>query len=319
MLSASFSTLSLDAPPLFLDLLKLPRPLALAIFARLPVDTRLRCSEVKRAWRVLLTDMSLWGRLDLSFVVARLSLPLLRAAVAKAGGRLRALDISGHQVSEEDFLLLSRVLLEVVAANAATLTELRLNTEQPWRAPAVQALLQGAPALQVLTASVALSVDEHQLARPMLRHEPPFQALQMRQLCMARGLDTTADIIAFGLDLCCHTSLESIILFREPMEKAAAMGAVVNACIAIGVAKLELAWCCGAPEVLPELTRLVAAGALRQLDVVGVANMFDDAHESTRLFVAAVRASALTRLRLVGAALPGNVVEAAAFIHARSQ
>ena len=90
MLPASLGALSLDAPPLFLDLLALPRPLALAIFALLPVDTRLRCSEVSRAWRALLADTSLWTRLDLcSTSGVRFSEALFRAAVAKAGGQLR--------------------------------------------------------------------------------------------------------------------------------------------------------------------------------------------------------------------------------------
>ena len=92
--------LSLDVPSPFLDLLALPRPLALAIFALLPVDTRLRCSEVCRAWRALLADTSLWAsciNLSVSSGVARLSEALLRAAVAKAGGQLRALDITGQR------------------------------------------------------------------------------------------------------------------------------------------------------------------------------------------------------------------------------
>ena len=87
---------SLGAPHRLLDLLLLPRPLALAIFALLPVDTRLRCCEVSRAWRALLADTTFFERSDLhaSSDLARFSLPLLRAAVAKAGGQLRVLDIS---------------------------------------------------------------------------------------------------------------------------------------------------------------------------------------------------------------------------------
>ena len=103
MLPVSLSTLNwsalfLDpAPPVFLDLLALPRLLAFAIFALLLVDTRLRCCEVSRAWRALLADTSLWARVDLSEVQYQyFSMPLFRAAVAKAGGQLRALDITGQ-------------------------------------------------------------------------------------------------------------------------------------------------------------------------------------------------------------------------------
>ena len=72
----------LDTPPLFLDLL----PLMIAILALLPVDTRMRCSEVNRAWRALLSDTSFWEHLDLrpSSGLTRCSEALLRAAVAKA-------------------------------------------------------------------------------------------------------------------------------------------------------------------------------------------------------------------------------------------
>ena len=98
MLPASLGNLSQDAPPLsfvssppFLDLLALPRPLMLVIFFLLPVDTRLRCSEVNRAWRTLLVDTNFWECLSLrAGGVARFSVLLFRAAVAKAGGQLRA-------------------------------------------------------------------------------------------------------------------------------------------------------------------------------------------------------------------------------------
>ena len=120
----------------------LPRCFVRAVFLLLPVDTRLRCCEVSRAWRALLADTTFWARISLctSSGIQRFSLPLLRAAVAKAGGRLRALDITGQ--ATEDFCFINqqergevrlyRPLLEVVAANAATLTELHLDNGQFW-------------------------------------------------------------------------------------------------------------------------------------------------------------------------------------------
>ena len=61
------------------------------MFLLLPVDARLRCSEVDRAWRALLADKTFYSRLNLSLDsgLARFSLPLFRAAAAKAGGQLR--------------------------------------------------------------------------------------------------------------------------------------------------------------------------------------------------------------------------------------
>ena len=46
----------------------LPRCFVSAVFLLIPVDTRLRCSEVDRAWRALLADTSLepYGRASTS-------------------------------------------------------------------------------------------------------------------------------------------------------------------------------------------------------------------------------------------------------------
>ena len=44
----------------------LPPTVVHKIFLLLPVDARLRCSEVCRAWRALIADPVLWQRLDLS-------------------------------------------------------------------------------------------------------------------------------------------------------------------------------------------------------------------------------------------------------------
>ena len=66
----------------------LPRGFVSAVFLLLPADTRLRCSEVSRAWRALLANATLFTSLNLSLDsgVACFSLALLRAAAAKAGG-----------------------------------------------------------------------------------------------------------------------------------------------------------------------------------------------------------------------------------------
>ena len=116
-----------------------------------------------------------------------------------------------------------------------------------------------------------------------------------------------------------HASLEGL-LHAAALDTADAMGAVVDACIALRLFRLELVHCRVVPATLPQLSRLIAAGALRQLEMhnAGVA-IFDGTHESTRLFVAVVRASAMTALRLVNwGDLPANVVEAAEFINVRS-
>ena len=270
----------------------------------------------------------MWACLNLS-ASSRFGVPLFRAAVAKAGGQLRALDIS---VRGLDFLQrlgliakdFDRELLEAVAANAATLTDLRIDTEEYSFSEEVHELIQAATALSHLQLSVVIddNEDDRQVARAMLRNEPPFQVPQLRELSVRRRVDNPADLVAFCSDLRCHASLEGLCLSSAALDTAAAMGAVVDACIALRLRSLGLQWCHVIPAVLPELIRLIAAGALRWLIVrkIGEDEMFDETHESTRLFVAAVRASAMTRLQLEGfGVLPESVVEAAAFINARQQ
>ena len=103
---------------------------------------------------------------------------------------------------------------------------------------------------------------------------------------------------------------------------AAAMVAVVDACVALRLRCVELDSCDVAPAVVPELTRLIAAGALRELvvDHWGGVELFDETDESTRLFVAAVRASAMTKLRFDRTVrVPEPVASSVALVNARSQ
>ena len=202
----------------------LPLWFAHAALLLLSVDTRLRCSEVSRAWRALLVDRSLWLCISLgaSSGVARFSEALLRAAVAKAGGQLRSLDITGQPVGDiRRFMLvqdpLARLVREVVAANKGALMELRVDMAHTWTADDVRALLRAnsmpslretksrdytclsyetAPTLQLLEASVETRYRHD--ARDMLRNEPPFQALRLRKLYMIGRLHTTADVVAFS-------------------------------------------------------------------------------------------------------------------------
>ena len=115
----------------------------------------------------------------------------------------------------------------------------------------------------------------------------------------------------------CHASLDELDLHFAALDTTAAMGALVDACIPLRLRRLDIFYCRVTPAVLPELTRLFAAGALR---VLTVHDCVFDTYESTRLFVTAVRASAMTGLRFNRSrAVPENVVEVAAFINALPQ
>ena len=93
-----------------------------AVFALVPVDSRLRCREVSRAWKAFLDQPWLWQSCSLtpaSGLVAKPSCALLLAATARAQGQLRELDVAGCN----GFTF--PTLLEVVRANRAALTTLR--------------------------------------------------------------------------------------------------------------------------------------------------------------------------------------------------
>lgn len=97
------------------------------------------------------------------------SVPLLRAAVAKA-------DITGQRCEMRNFFVpdicatLLRELVKADTVQARILTEMRVSTSQFWSEPQIRALLKAAPALQLLEASLYL--DDHRVARAMLRNEP---------------------------------------------------------------------------------------------------------------------------------------------------
>jgi hypothetical protein len=102
----------------------LPHALVLLIFSLVPADQRLRCLEVCKGWYATLNERSLWMRLDLSATAGlarRATQALLRAAAARAGDQLQALDLT------DCVAITHEVLLAVVCANADTLTELRME------------------------------------------------------------------------------------------------------------------------------------------------------------------------------------------------
>jgi hypothetical protein len=94
----------------------LPLLVVLHIFSLLPLDCRMRCSEVCRSWRSVLLERSLWTPLDLTAVnglrngvrLAEFD-TFVRCAVARAGDGLQSLRV-------DELHILYRTLLEVATA-----------------------------------------------------------------------------------------------------------------------------------------------------------------------------------------------------------
>lgn len=314
MLPVNISSLLLaDAEPAKLDLVALPRPVALSIFARLPVNTRLRCSEVCRGWRELLKDTSAWSNLlDLMYSSvdnATFSVPLFRAAVARAGGQLRKLRVAWRGGTDD---LNSAATFEetraAAAANAGSLKSLRV-AGQLFKPHEIAAVLAAAPNLSHLFVNLrggpACSIAS---VRSMLCNEPPYEPLKMQTVYVENawesGVRGDADVAALSRDLARHETLAHVILCAAPLITAAAVNSIVNAAVKKRFASLVLIACQLNAQALPALTRLLVAGSgwLEDLKIQNAGfEMFEENDPRVRPFCDALRgASSLKTLVLDG-------------------
>ena len=301
--------------PRFLDLNALPRPLAFAIFALLPADQRLRCSEVSRAWRALLADTSLWTCLNLSGI--RFSEALFRAAVAKAGGQLRLLDVTGHGTRCTSFFPMP-ILLDALASNAATLKRLLTNCFPWYTAAEVEQIVEAAPLSVCCLNARTYNVE---LACRYLRNEPPYEQLRLTGLFVPCGGQLSLESLeALCTDLLKHPSLTHIGISNASLGTAAAMRVFVNAVITSRVTILSLVACGCTRACVPELTRLVSAGVVRTMVLNNGDVQLFEAGADTDQFCAAARASAsLRHLELVHCGPNPDAAAVAAFVTARRQ
>jgi hypothetical protein len=265
------------AEPAPLTLAALPHALLLEVLSRLPVDCRLRCAAVCRAWRAALNERSLWLRLDLSSATGGLSRRrtprmatdgLLRAAAARAAGHLETLDVSGFcKIS-------SAALLRVVRGNSASLREVDLSgvERRPFRSPAeVEVLLRAAPRLRACHAAV-FTTARVEVARAMLRADPPFAALRLRGLRVEQGhggLFEADAVLALAADLSACTSIREFGLFLAALDGPAVLDALVDAAITCRLHALRLDYCYLSAASAPALARLLRGGALAQLAIAG--------------------------------------------------
>jgi hypothetical protein len=275
----------------------LPLVLVLAIFALLPVDQLLRCLEVCRGWRAVLSDASLWLRLDFRSAsgLAREALDgLLRAAAARANGQLYALDVSGVDITHE-------ALLAVVRANAGTLRELtnfcpeaRENARFLPFATA-EDVLRAAPLLRAFTADVTCGSVE--AARRLLQNEGLFRPMRVHHLEVSAINADEAEVLALAAYVAACETLTRLVLDSVPLRTAAALDAVVTAALARRLSAVVLWWCGLTAASVPALVRLLGGGALRALTVGSVEWLLDA--PAAVLLGAALRAhTALTSLTL---------------------
>jgi hypothetical protein len=297
----------------------LPRALLAKVLARLPVDARLRCSEVCRDWRhVLTTEHSLWTALDLSEssgVMHAVTDALLRAAAAKAGGALTALNLTGCYAR---CYVSYAALLEVVACSSASLSELRMARAlciDQCTCANVAALLCAAPRLALMLADAHCDTLD---ATRMLRCEGVFQPLRVGKLHVAddaaadaadddddddddnRGDGARVMMSAFAAALAAYaTPLLFLGLTAAPLGESGALDALVDAALANRLVGVSFVRCGLSPAAaVPALARLLGGGALTSLSVHGCGVQLLDA-PAAALLGGALRANGvLQRLTL---------------------
>lgn len=301
---ASQSDSDLAAPvdgPAGID--SLPPALLVGILAFVPVETRLRCREVARAWRDALANRRAWARIDLSEAAGvqpeRVTYKLVEAAVARAGGELEALNLSSCRRTFRS------IVQRLAAGNAGTLRELRLFQERNERLlePFLSELLRAAPELREVHVFPVFSyhgrfpVDE---ARILLGGEPRFSALRWR--CMhvnntyrtgSRRLPSEEDWLALFDAVAAHASLCDLDTYLPPPRT---LTALVDA--AMNLTRLRLYNCLPTPGAGMQLARLLRGGKLESLEIEEEVLEMEDLSGAEEFALAVGDCSSLQRLDL---------------------
>lgn len=284
------------------------------MFELLPVNTRLRCIEMSRAWRSLLADPSFWVHIDLSCVWhKRLTTALFRAAVAKAGTQLQVLDLTGNDLPFD--VLHTTVVRGTTKVSCSTLTRGRwlsqaANADTPkelhfalshYSAHELLSLLDAAPNLTELVADSAGSLDDARwlLSDPVFSEVVTIQDLRVDD---AEMLHDDASVAAFCALVAKHHGMQELYLTGANLSTAAAARSVVDVALSLQLSDLYLEGCELRANSLPALGRLVSAGFITVLAIhnEGVP-LLRVGCDATHMFYDALRTSNLDLLDLGGA------------------
>jgi hypothetical protein len=308
------------APPVCQALSQLPLSVVLHIFSLLPVDCRLRCAEVCRGWRAVVSERSVWTRLDLS-ATSGVHAPLrydlnfdslLRCASARAGGGVQALQVQMHTVTHQ-------ALLEVAATNAGALRELHASDDITlgFTPAEAEALCGAAPLLHAFFADLACDETGIQTVRRALRNEAPFGPLRVVRLNAHLNNEDEGGVMAFAADVAAHASLTRLTLHRAPLYTPAALDAVVDAALARRLHAVVLDSCRLTPASAPALARLLGGGATSALRHVALKGDTLLTAPAARELAAALRAnSTLTSLSIDSASVFHDPAAAAELLDA---
>ena len=242
----------------------LPLAVELHIFSLIPADQRLRCAEVARGWRATVAQPALWSRVDLSpasGVAQPASAALLRAAVARAGGALTVLDVSGTDFELKEFY-------KALCKAAGTVKELHAPNE----ALAVNQLtqvLEAAPRLRELQTEIVCDLGE---VCAVLEPSPFLAPLRMRKLILTveRQVEPLPPAIALALaDGRLQPTLDLLGLTRIDLSTVGALDALAAIVSARRqhLHRLFLLECSFSAEAMPALARALSVGTVNDLAI----------------------------------------------------
>jgi hypothetical protein len=250
----------------------LPPGLVREILRRLPADQLARVACVSLAWRAAVADPALWRRLDFSVgsgclcTVAEFA---VRAAAARAGGSLEALDLTGRPTPWA-------AVRAVAVANAASLREVRTlyadeaepygNGFPPAHDPLAQleALLAEAPRLPALEANLKCTLYA---AEALLRAEPPFGPLRLQRL----DVDVVYMHLGVGFaglvaKLIAHPWLRELGLWGKHNQlNLDEWNLVADAALTLRLTAVYAYSCMLSPAAAPALARLLSSAELTTL------------------------------------------------------
>jgi hypothetical protein len=292
----------------------LPMPLVHRIFLLLPVDERARAACICKGWRAVLAEPALWTQLDLLALFERnkerfkrepeRAGALLRGAARRAQGQVQRLVVSWPLDAA------TPVLLEVLAANAGSLRELKLPGIFAFVWPCedrllsiVEPLFAAAPRLEFVDTDVTATWQD---AQRLLRVEGPLSRVRLRRLFasftkhsvdgeMAEpfgGLERIQLIAAALADATLQPTLSAMCIGLADLQQPGVIDALADAVLARRLRSLEFQAC--TPPAPASLARLLAGGVLTCLTFRGVAPgvstpLFDPA--GATLVAAALRAN----------------------------
>ena len=311
--------------PDFLFSEQLPPDLASLIFRFLSVDTLLRCREVCAGWKSFLDaePAGLWADIDLSStsgILAPRTPALLYAACARAGDRLRTLDISGWQLLDArdvvGALASAKKLLILRARGCTAEREREVSISSGFMKPELVSLLATTrPNLQ------ELRVDTHDIhpadALAMLRRAEEYAPLRVHTLNIVGAIYPTQaelpiDVAAFHAAGRHHPTFDGlgIAMCDQLIGDEAKWDGVVEMVLELKLKAFHLAASAfhalttDTMSILPGLTRMLEADHLKEL---GLEENKDEVISPSLLkgpalepFLVALGASHLTSLTLGG-------------------